>query len=104
MKHLISEMKPVLAEIIRQGIDMGQIRFDYPAALAEIALIVLTVKLNDSDSSGPEESEETIRGLISLLEKGTENPAGKPEFPDELKKSLGSRTGHTAQLPRDFSV
>ena len=80
MKHLISEMKPVLAEIIRQGIDMGQIRFDYPAALAEIALIVLTVKLNDSDSSGPEESEETIRGLISLLEKGTENPAGSLNF------------------------
>ena len=80
MKHLISEMKPVLTEIIRQGIDMGQIRFDYPAALAEIALIVLTVKLNDSDSSGPEETEETIRGLISLLEKGTENPAGSLNF------------------------
>ena len=80
MKHLISEMKPVLTEIIRQGIDMGQIRFDYPAALAEIALIVLTVKLNDSDSFGPEETEETIRGLISLLEKGTENPAGSLNF------------------------
>ena len=81
MAHLISELKPVLAEIIRQGIDSGELHFSAPAALAEIALIVLTVKLNDSlDPSGPEETEETIRGLISLLEKGTENPAGSLNF------------------------
>ena len=36
MAHLISELKPVLAEIIRQGIDSGEIHFPDPAALAEI--------------------------------------------------------------------
>ena len=36
MNHLISEFKPVLAEIIQQGIDAGEIHFDNPAALAEI--------------------------------------------------------------------
>ena len=78
MKHLISEMKPVLTEIIRQGISQGQIRFDYPAALAEI---VLTVKLDNAMApSDPRETEETILGLISLLEKGTENPAGSLNF------------------------
>ena len=30
MNHLISEFKPVLAEIIRQGIDTGEIHFDRP--------------------------------------------------------------------------
>ena len=81
MKHLISEMKPVLTEIIRQGISQGQIRFDYPAALAEIVLIVLTVKLDNAmGPSDPRETEETILGLISLLEKGTENPAGSLNF------------------------
>ena len=81
MKHLISEMKPVLTEIIRQGISQGQIRFDYPAALAEIVLIVLTVKLDNAMApSDPRETEETILGLISLLEKGTENPAGSLNF------------------------
>ena len=81
MKHLISEMKPVLTEIIRQGIEQGEIYFDYPAALAEIVLIVLTVKLDNSlVPSDPGEIEETILGLISLLEKGTENPAGSLNF------------------------
>lgn len=81
MKHLISEMKPVLTEIICQGIEAGQIHFDYPAALAEIVLIVLTVKLDNSlVPSDPKEIEETILGLISLLEKGTENPAGSLNF------------------------
>ena len=81
MKHLISEMKPVLTDIIRQGIEEGQIHFDYPAALAEIVLIVLTVKLDNSlVPSAPEETEETIRGLISLLEKGTGNPVGSLNF------------------------
>ena len=36
MNHLISELKPDLTEIIRQGIDAGEIHFEYPAALAEI--------------------------------------------------------------------
>ena len=81
MSHLISELKPALAEIIRQGIDRGDIHFDRPAALAEIVLIVLTVKMDNSLSpTTPEETEDTIQGLISLLEKGTENPAGSLNF------------------------
>ena len=81
MAHLISELKPVLTEIIRQGIDSGEIHFDRPAALAEIVLIVLTVKLDNTlVPSSREEIEEVMRGLVSLLEKGTENPAGSLNF------------------------
>lgn len=69
---MISELKPDLTEIIKQGIESGEIHFDYPAALAEIVLIVISVKLDNSLlPSSPEETEDTIRGLISLLEKGT---------------------------------
>lgn len=79
--HLINEMKPELTEIIRQGVERGEIHFDYPAALAEIVLIILTVKLDNTlVPSTYEEIEETIRGLISLLEKGTENPEGSLNF------------------------
>lgn len=79
--HVIEELKPVLAEIIRQGIESGEISFDDPAALSEIVLIVLTVKLDNTlvPSSG-EEISSTIRGLISLLEKGTGNPPGTLNF------------------------
>lgn len=77
MNHLIAELKPVLTEIIRQGIASGDVHFEYPAALAEIVLIVLAVKLNDSFLSvTAEESEDTIRGLVALLEKGTGIPQG----------------------------
>lgn len=81
MQHIIREMKPVLTEIIQQGIESGEIKFDYPAALAEIVLIVLSVKLDNRIAPDTTEGiEDTIRGLISLLEKGTENPAGSLNF------------------------
>lgn len=81
LKHLITELKPDLTEIIRQGIEKGEIHFDYPAALSEIVLIVLTIKLDNTLlPSSKEEIEETIQGLISLLEKGTGNPAGSLNF------------------------
>lgn len=81
VQHLIRELKPDLTEIIRQGIEGGEIHFDHPAALSEIVLIVLTVKLDNTLlPSSKEEIEETIQGLISLLEKGTGNPAGSLNF------------------------
>lgn len=88
MNHLIAELKPSLTEIIRQGIDSGDIHFEYPAALAEIVLIVLAVKLNNTFlSATAEDSEDTIRGLVSLLEKGTGLPQGALNYltmPPEL--------------------
>ncbi|NBJ93801.1 TetR/AcrR family transcriptional regulator [Parablautia muri] len=81
LNYLITELKPELALIIQQGIETGDIHFDHPAALAEIVLIVLAIKLDNSlIPSSSEEIENTILGLISLLEKGTENPAGSLNF------------------------
>lgn len=77
MNHLIAELKPSLTEIIKQGIAAGDIHFEYPAALAEIVLIVLAVKLSNTFlSATAEDSEETIRGLVALLERGTGVPKG----------------------------
>lgn len=81
INYLISELKPELTAIIEQGIEIGEIHFEYPAALAEIVLIVITVKLGNSlVPSDAENIEETMRALISLLEKGTENPQGSLNF------------------------
>ena len=72
LTHVVSELKPALTEIIKQGIENGEIHFDSPAALAEIVLIVIAVKLDNSLlPSTPKETEETLQGLITLLEKGT---------------------------------
>lgn len=88
MNHLISELKPALTEIIQQGISAGEIHFEYPAALAEIVLIVLAVKLNNTFlSATAEDSEDTIRGLVALLERGTGIPQGAINYltmPTEL--------------------
>lgn len=81
LTYLTTELKPVLTDIIQQGIKAGEIYFDHPAALAEIVLIVLAVKLDNTlTPSAPEEIEDTIQGLITLLEKGTGNPAGSLNF------------------------
>ncbi len=81
LKHLIFELKPVLTAIIQQGIENEEIHFEYPSALAEIVLIILSVKLDNMlVPSTPEEIEETLQGLVSLLEKGTENPSGSLKF------------------------
>lgn len=81
INHIITELKPVLAEIIRQGIKAGQIFFSDPDALAEIVLIVLTVKMDNTlVPSSKEDIENTISALVSLLEKGTDNPPGSLNF------------------------
>ena len=81
LKYIIAELKPSSSEIIQQGIDNGDIQFDYPDELAEIVLIILAVKFDNTLApSTPEKIEKTIRALISLLEKGTENPIGSLDF------------------------
>lgn len=81
LAHLIQALKPQLARIIRQGIEGGEIHFDQPDALAEIVLIVLSVKLDNTlVPSSREEIESTIGGLVKLLEQGTGNPAGSLNF------------------------
>lgn len=79
--YLVTELKPALTQIICQGIEDGSIHFDYPEALAEIVLIVLTVKFDNTLlPSTDEEIDYMISGLISLIEKGTDNPAGSLNF------------------------
>ena len=81
VNHIITELKPVLAEIIRQGVETGDIHFSDPDGLAEIVLIVLAVKFDNSlVPSSKEDIERTIDALILLLEKGTENPTGSLNF------------------------
>lgn len=81
LNHLICALKPDLSEIIRQGTLTGDIRFDNPEALAEIVLIVLSVKLDNTlVPSSREEIDSIIEALVSLLEKGTENPSGSLNF------------------------
>lgn len=81
LRYIIMELKPALTEIICQGIESGEISFEHPDSLAEIVLLVLTVKIDNTlIPSTREEIEQIILDLIALLEKGTGNPKGSLNF------------------------
>lgn len=81
LTHVVTELKPALTELIQQTIDRGDFQFDHPAALAEIVLIVLAVKIDNTlIPSSPEEITNTIRGLIELLEKCGGNSTGELNY------------------------
>ena len=85
LKYLIAELKPSLTEIIQQELDEGLIQFDYPEQLAEIVLIVLTVKLDNTLSpASPEQIAQCIRALVDLIEKGTGTPPGSLDYLTEF--------------------
>ena len=77
MKHSIVDFKEIYTEIIQQEIDKGTIHVDSAAEVAEIVLIVLTVKIDNTLSpSSDEETAKTLQTLITLLERGTGNKDG----------------------------
>lgn len=77
MKHSIVDFKEIYTEIIQQEIDKGTVRADSAAEIAEIVLIVLTVKIDNSLSpSSEEETARTLQTMITLLERGTGNADG----------------------------
>ena len=77
ISHLISELKPEVTAIIEQAMQEGSTHCLSPSALAEIVLIVLTVKLDNTlVPSSEDEIEKTIQELIHLLEKGSGTPEG----------------------------
>ena len=81
INYLITELKPVTGEIIRQE----QLR-DLSCAnslmrLQRLCFLCFVVKLDNTlIPSTKEETEQTISELISLLEKGTDNPEGSLNF------------------------
>ena len=77
MKHSIVDFKEIYTEIIQKEIDKGTIQVDSAAEVAEIVLIVLTVKIDNTLSpSSDEETAKTLQTLITLLERGTGNEDG----------------------------
>lgn len=77
MKHSIVDFKEIYTEIIQQEIDKGTVQFESAAEIAEIVLIVFTVKIDNTLSpSSDEETAKTLQTLITLLERGTGNEDG----------------------------
>lgn len=77
MKHSIIDFKDIYTQIIQQEIDKGNLKLDCAAEIAEIILIVFTVKIDNILSpSSADETAKTLQTLITLLEIGTGNSKG----------------------------
>lgn len=68
MTFLIRNLKPILSDIIRQGNFEGLIQCDYPDEIAEIVLIVMTVKLDNHIIPSTTDEIRNLLHAFSLMQ------------------------------------
>uniref|UniRef100_UPI004056562D TetR/AcrR family transcriptional regulator n=1 Tax=Agathobacter sp. TaxID=2021311 RepID=UPI004056562D len=79
--YLISELTPIVTEILKQGIQNGELVCESPEMLAELILIIITVKLDNSLSPcNAEALNKFMHDFILLLEKGTDAKESTLDF------------------------
>lgn len=64
LRFLIRSLKPILSDVIHQGMTEGSIHSPYPEETAEIILIVLTVKLDNHIFPS---TQDEIRSLLRVF-------------------------------------
>ncbi|MDO5406408.1 MAG: TetR/AcrR family transcriptional regulator [Eubacteriales bacterium] len=74
---IITELKPILTDILRQGVREQVIQCDYPEEYAHITLLFLTVTLDNSlVPLKQEELSRTLLAFTQMQERGLNIPAG----------------------------
>lgn len=78
---MIKNLRPILADIIRQGNEEGCICCKSPEEVAEIALIVITIKLDRwLSGDNQEQSRKTLDVLAYMLETSFHIKKGKLDY------------------------
>lgn len=69
IKMMVQQLRPILSDVIRQGNEQGALSCQSPDEIAEIVLIILTIKL-DTQISGTDKDalRRTLRAFASMLE------------------------------------
>lgn len=83
MSFLIKNLKPILSDIIRQGMAEGSLHCRYPEEIAEIVLIILTVKLDNHLSYATTEEIQQLLKAFSWMQ--SESMGIAPENLEFLK-------------------
>ena len=73
---LVTRLRPILADILRQGMAEGTIHCDYPEETAQIVLTVLTTTL---DNNLIPIEQEQIRRILTAFTQMQEKSMGIPE-------------------------
>lgn len=78
---MIKNLRPILADIIRQGNEEGDMYCKSPEEVAEIALIVITIKLDRwLSGDNPERAQKTLDVLAYMLETSFHIEKGKLDY------------------------
>ena len=78
---MIKNLKPILSDIILQGMEEGSLTCEYPQEIAEIVLIILTVKLdNHLSPASAEEIQNLLRAFSWMQAKSMEIAPENLEF------------------------
>jgi len=78
---IITELKPILADIMRQGAAEHAFQCDFPEEAAHITLLFLTVALDNSlVPLEPEQLSRTLLAFTQMQEKSMNIPEGMLQF------------------------
>ena len=78
---IITRLKPILTDIIRQGMEEGTIHCEYPEETAQIVLTVLTITLdNNLIPADQDQIGRILTAFTQMQEKSMDIPAHTLEF------------------------
>ena len=78
---IITRLKPILTDIIRQGMEEGTIHCEYPEETAQIVLTVLTITLdNNLIPADHDQIGRILTAFTQMQEKSMDIPAHTLEF------------------------
>ena len=78
---ITKNLKPILADIMRQGNREGSLHCDMPEETAEIVLLILTIEFdNHLLPSSPEEIKKVMEAFSVMLQKSTEVSPDRLQF------------------------
>lgn len=78
---MVKNLRPILADIIRQGNGEGTMKCSAPEEVAEIVLLILTIKLDNQLSGGdPRRTQRTLDVFAYMLETSFQIEKGKLSY------------------------
>ena len=81
IRIIIKKLRPILADIIRQGNQEGTMYCESPDEVAEIALLILTIKFDNQLSlQPPEQIHKTLDVFIYMLETSFHIEKGRLDY------------------------
>lgn len=81
IRIIIKKLRPILADIIRQGNQEGTMYCESPDEVAEIALLILTIKFDNQLSLQlPEQIRKTLDVFIYMLETSFHIEKGRLDY------------------------